>query len=153
MTELTHQGDVSGNRGKANMELIERLEKADGPDRELDLAVAWSVERDRYRAAYWNGRTGKPTPGPLPDKLDGLARIAVWAVCPHYTASIDAALALVERKLPGCRWSIDRTDEGDPDVWFDVTVNEAFVQKAHSAPLAILLALLKALNSESSDVL
>lgn len=55
MTELTHQGDVSGNRGKANMGLIERLEKATGPDREMDaycvllpIAAAGRILRERH---------------------------------------------------------------------------------------------------------
>ena len=64
--------------------LIERLEKADGPSRELDAAVC------RYLvgspADHWYGLHGDFI-------TDGLA--------PAITASIDAAVALAERVLPG----------------------------------------------------
>jgi len=83
--------------------LIERVEEATGPDRELDVDIAWAIEPDRYRSAYWNGRLGKPGTT-LPLKLDGLERTSVRSNCPALTASVDAALALLGRVLPG--WSI-----------------------------------------------
>lgn len=83
--------------------LIERVEKATGPDRELDVDIVWAIEPDRYRSAYWNGRLGKPGTT-LPLKLDGLGRTSVRSNCPALTASVDAALAFMERVLPG--WSI-----------------------------------------------
>ncbi len=65
--------------------LIERLEKATGPDRELDHAL------DAVSPAY----TG---------------RLA------YYTRSIDAALALTERLLPGSWWLMakGRVRAGEP---------------------------------------
>lgn len=83
--------------------LLERVEKATTGDRELDVDIAWALEPERYRAAYWNGRVGKPGTT-LPHKLDGLGRVSVKSNCPAFTNSIDAALALVERMLPG--WSV-----------------------------------------------
>lgn len=66
-------------------ELIERVEKATGPDRELDAAIA-----AHFDLPY----------GPRP--VGG----SEW-LSAHFTASVDAALELVERELPGWR----------PNVW------------------------------------
>ena len=75
-------------------ELIERLEKASGPDRELNGAIFWIVERRRAQNSYWNVTPGKPQPiDELPVK--GLGKLAVEVSAPAYTASIDAALTLV----------------------------------------------------------
>jgi hypothetical protein len=73
-------------------DLIERLEKATGPDQELDLAVAMACQIDCRKCcgrgvAVWahdgNGIVGEECCG-NPD------------VCPaNYTASLDAALTLV----------------------------------------------------------
>lgn len=54
------------------MTLLERVEGAASPDRDLDDTIARAMGYD-------------PVPG--------------WA--PHYTSSLDAVLALVEEKLPG----------------------------------------------------
>jgi hypothetical protein len=67
------------------MELIERLEKATGPDRELDLAIAIAVWG---RPGVLVGRQDEPG-GPIHDH-------AYW----EYTKSIDAALTL----LPSDIW-------------------------------------------------
>jgi len=71
-------------------ELIERLEKADGPDRGLDSEVEVATGQAKYRdgkgrACYHDGRRDR---------------------VPHYTASIDAAVALAERVLPGWKWHL-----------------------------------------------
>jgi hypothetical protein len=78
--------------------LLEKVRSAKGEDRELDVDIAWSIEPDRYRAAYWNGRVGRPGTT-LPLKLDGLGRMSVRSNCAPLTGSIDAALALVDRLL------------------------------------------------------
>lgn len=61
-------------------DLIERLEKAGGPDRELDIALTKQfIAGKQYRH---------------PD------------LAPPYTTSLDAAVALVERVLPGWGWQV-----------------------------------------------
>jgi len=125
-------GDVTG--------LVERLEKATGPDREIDAAIRAQLGiSEGYHAHEF------------------------------YTASLDAALALVERVLPGWRvqfwqqrsgsWHVrlirdahyalvttedeDRTRDGDNEI-----------AGARSTPaLALCLAALKALaqGNEGSD--
>jgi len=84
--------------------LVERVEGASGADREIDrqLAVAidgfW-IEHQEYRGARYchldkDGRVSMP--GQAGDML-----------VPAYTASVDAALALVERVLPGAYWRLE----------------------------------------------
>lgn len=77
--------------------LRERVEKADGPDRELDCQLALKVggfhlmERVHREPAYctYTEMDGLTVPG-----QDGTMMV------PHYTASIDSAVALIERKIP-----------------------------------------------------
>lgn len=64
-------------------ELIERLEKATGPDGSLDLDIRFYLDGVRSVGGYWaeNIATGE--------------RVRVDYTSPNYTASIDAALTLV----------------------------------------------------------
>jgi hypothetical protein len=65
-------------------ELIEKLELADGPSRELDAAIHALIAPKRHRMhPYLVGVF-------IDDSQGGLVY-----QCPHYTASIDAALTLV----------------------------------------------------------
>ncbi len=85
----------------AMLELIERLEKATGPDREIDADIFWLVLRPQAERAYWNGAVGKP--GASPITKTGLGWRSVTLNAPRYSVSIDAALTLArdveERKL------------------------------------------------------
>jgi len=123
-------------------ELLERVKKAEGPDRELGEAVvralgfhAWAG-RMRYRDA------------------DG---IRWWDFgSSEVTASVDAALALVERVLPGWKYRLDQYPDrvecnlGQWRQGFGL-YGDDFDGTALTAPLAILAALLTALISQSSD--
>lgn len=70
---------------------------------------------------------------------------------PDVTASIDAAIALVERVLPGWRWNIghDANDELHATIWHGVTEQDEY---GATAPLAILAALLLSLTKEPTNV-
>lgn len=80
-------------------DLIERLERATGPDRELDMRIWWLLDRKSAERTYWNAATGKPRA--LGDELptSGLGVLAMKERAPHYTASLDAALTLVPAGL------------------------------------------------------
>lgn len=102
-------GDVTG--------LVERLEKATGGDRGLDALLAqvagWEWHGDGPVEEYpmWAGhwvQPGFPMNGTFGVRGKGLCDCNVISEThgndkppPHYTASLDAALALVERVLPG----------------------------------------------------
>lgn len=82
--------------------------------------------------------------------------VAVRAVFPfpHYTASIDAALALIERVLPGASWGVNTAMEGGfaADVPFQKLKDmQPHPVRHRTAPLAILAALLSALITKEAD--
>lgn len=121
-------------------ELRERVRAATGPDRELDFALKrlWSDI-----AARLTFKEAIEAPG---------------FTLPPYTASVDAALALVERMLPGWAYNLqvirDVTTRTEQDAVADFWLpsirtkhlhRERFRANAQTLPLAILLALLDAL--------
>lgn len=121
-------------------ELIELVKAAQGPDRELDHAL-WLHFDETAQAKYDAGRI------PLP-----------WTWC--LTSSIDAALALTERVLPGYRGNLQFGSAWDGGVYQPGKVGctihspmssgggplwKAF---APTLPLAILAALLSALSTK-----
>jgi hypothetical protein len=123
--------------------LIERVRAATGPDRETDwrIAQAFDLPEPWPESALW-------PPFAPSSKFD--------KAIPHCTASIDAALALVDRVLPGAlisltqmlaRWQarILVTDPDHPDM-----VSEDWFEDGETAPLAILSALLQVLKDRSS---
>lgn len=137
--------------------LLERVKAATGPDRTIDRDLSvlpggpnFVKERDGHIAYFRHsdtderGRTMAFASGPTGSDFDGLNESA-W---PFYTASIDAALALVERMLPGWPWVASSLGEEDcpsaavttPDGDFD-----DFTCSAATPPLALLAALLSAL--------
>ena len=130
--------------------LIERCEKAAGPDRELDLAIwnavcdhpsAWSESFPPQTVVIEN-RNGEGAVGNPVYTLDSLS------------ASIDAALALVERKLPRTMWRV----QSDPDTGdgYAATLVPELLPTASatgaSPALAIILCLLRALAAQESGL-
>lgn len=102
--------------------LIERCEKATGPDRELDVAI--------WQALCWK------------DHYRDIAKGTV------FTASLDASVALVERVLPGWHWSLDSFGEAtafDSSGAFLVAADDEHYGHNKHLPLAILAALLRSL--------
>ena len=100
-------------------ELIERLEKATGPDRELDHAILCMID-PRVK-------------GTCPMHYD-----------PHYTASIDAALTLVPE---GMRRRTVVMEDGKSGVqlwWPDEDMPGAWGNAYASEPIATVIAALRA---------
>lgn len=118
--------------------LLARVESATGPDREIDLALmilGWGGPRERY----------------LTDELDRLAFGEQW----KFTASLDAALALVERVLPGRDIDLELREgmqDGQVHRFTDATIyaqaysddKRDFKAFGNSPALALLTALLRA---------
>lgn len=109
-------------------ELLERCKAATGPDRNTDAMLHHFA-------------------------LDGVGT-GNWHDSPRYTASVDASLALVERKLPDANcYGVEREPRG-----WTAYVSRNEVPSGHwlneatgsTAPLAILCALLQALISQGS---
>lgn len=107
-------------------ELLERVKAETGPNPRLDesigLALGWVKQETKGGGWYWKG--------PFLDGED----------MPPFTASVDAALALVQRCLPDAHWAIDAAGLERPEAHIN-----AIVSDGATAPLAILAALLSAL--------
>ena len=76
-----------------------RVDEADEGSRELDadLHLALTTFEARIAGPGW------------PDPCDLVVpELPGWKLLPHYTTSVDAALALIEAKLPGCWWDLER---------------------------------------------
>ena len=87
--------------------LLERVEACRGPDRELDADLWWVLQHRDAERVFNTGALGLPKarPATLPIPA-GLGRSGVQSYAPTYTASIDTALALIGRVLPGCVWTV-----------------------------------------------
>jgi hypothetical protein len=117
-------------RGKMT-ELLERVEKATGPDTVLDVFLA---------ATFYEG-------------FLEAAALDMAGDVPRFTSSIDAALALVEKMLPGDRGFVlhasSRAYNDRGRFWFTFkdTRNKVKVRRSKTPALAILSAMLRALSS------
>lgn len=147
--------------------LIERVEKATGPDRELDAFVGRHVDGLQFG---WCGEDGwlcgdcnahGPYCGkPLGLKDERRSYPIDWREderLPNYTGSVDAALALVERVLPGAAYTINSFDvQRTPTTERRVHVHlsdyegadHGALGDAPTAPLAIIAAALRAMHQE-----
>lgn len=94
-------------------DLIERLEKLEGPDRETDQAIDlfFNPTASVWSPKWWSGAPnefliwGSEEAGDLDYRhIDDL------------TSSLDAAIALVERVLPGWGWRVATCSVSD-DAW------------------------------------
>jgi hypothetical protein len=158
--------------------LIERCEAAQGPDRELDARLFCELIEDRIwreevytiyaqsRAALRDVyRIGTIDPGEHSRNFSVTSSFEDARI-PQYTASIDAALALAERLIPGCEVGIDPRffiEDVEPnhvkfdailciphwDRWnpVDGTWIERHEARHRNRVLAVLLATLRALRS------
>ena len=121
-------------------ELLERVQKATGPDRNLDGLIYIETHIPKERAGRIDHEYGVvgwwPKNEPYQSAID----------VPRYTDSVDAALALVERVLPGAYVDLVCVmDKPEDKAWSSfVGQNKA---DARTPALAILAALLTALDA------
>lgn len=99
---------MTPSRGSPSADLIERLERATGEDRELNARIWWCVERTRAERAYWNAAGGLPRALPDVFPTNGLGTIAIAMFAPNYSGSLDAAVSLVPE---GWSWSVTYESE------------------------------------------
>lgn len=116
------------------LDLIARLEAATGPDRDTDLVIMQVLfpECAMYfplcqgdEPVFWHGPFAKQE-------------------CPKLTASIDAAVALIERVLPGAEWSAARNSNGEYFGWI-VSDGMPHCDDHETPALVLCTALVKAL--------
>jgi hypothetical protein len=124
--------------------LLEKVRSAKGADTMLDHDLEWHFGEWDNLGGWWRRH-----------KVTGEEQRYSYAPVPAYTASIDAALALEERKLPGWACGFDRGQKTaiafvDPHDFEDRIGGGRYVAKAQTAPLAILVALLTALITQET---
>jgi hypothetical protein len=136
--------------------LLERVKAASGPDRMLDDALHWQFSDWNNIGGWWREH-----------KVTGARERFSSGFSPEaFTASIDAALALVERVLPGFVLRVQTADptcsEHSPyrkceailaprlhnDEGWQIGIKVAY---APTPPLAILAALLTALIAQERE--
>ena len=131
-------------------ELLERVRAATGPDRSIDVAIAIAFPPEGEKRRELSDASTRCGQYWYSHKYEEGSRSAL-----EFTASIDAALALTERMLPGWSWKI----VGEPGAVYPhcavvrnaatlSDVAEAFVASHRTPSLAILSALLAALIAQ-----
>lgn len=132
MTDLSEQASTLSD-------LLERVRGATGPSRELDAdlyrALGYEVRQSGDGFWTWSQSGGSDL-----------------RILPKFTASLDAALALVERVLPGWEWSVG-SDQGCAiaTVWTPHAGVDDLDVGGPTPALAILAALLSALLAQASE--
>lgn len=141
--------------------LLERVEGSTGPDREIDCHV-WA--HDLGLSLEWQGTSlvagvegviGWIDPGEHSRNFYTNRSERGPGSIPAYTASLDAALALVGRVLPGWRWMVRRVypeDSGPLYAAYVMPADDRAIGDVPSAPtpaLALIKALLRALLADA----
>ncbi len=130
--------------------LITRISKLDAPDREVDALIEVAVRcieaaQSGLAEEHWANWQASPD-GTV---YDPHTRYSSQS----FTASIDAAVSLAERVLPGWYWGITQGDDGEDavefqgNVWPSIQPYPAELEQYgyHKFPaIALLIALLRA---------
>jgi hypothetical protein len=136
-------------------DLLERVEGAKGPDRSIDREVMRLsyVEDTRYIGCRCDpsccpnsAHLDHVWVDPTTDRWKTTARDGF-----EFTASLDAALALVERLLPGCGYTITNehpVERQGPAAWVAIPGSPGGHATGATPALALLAAMLKALIAE-----
>lgn len=137
------------------MTLIARLEAAEVGSRELDAAIWGALIHPETKvischAAY--AEDGTQVMFTLPPKRKEIAtqRGGTYLHADAYTTSLDAALALAERVLPGWAWMVERHKDVTATAWIDEwnAYGEVRSYRGNTPALAMCIAILKAKEAE-----
>lgn len=141
-------GSVKPSR-QALADLLARVEAAEGPDREIDLDLILALGLGPSGDG-WERRRGKYDQGGRPELRQNLApQPGPWPIfCARpYTASLDAALALVKRVLGDVKVRVTtyRKGGGRAEILADGERYDIANEQGACPALAVVAALLKAL--------
>ena len=115
--------------------LLSRVRAASGPDRELDAEIAALIGyREPHYDCLWS------------EFKEKFPKATPWSEIPRWSASIDAAVALVER-VGYAVHTIHRSKSG---LWSVTLEPNGESEGLRLLPLAILAALLSALDQKES---
>ena len=138
-------------------DLLERVERATGPDRALDFAIAEFLS---YVPVHTVVETGTPygwfrrsTEFVLwkTKASDPHAGVDLWQPTP-VTSSVDAALALIERKFPGCGLALNIGSVKAASMWPLKTQGGGFFDATARTPALALCATLLAAMIEQEGI-
>lgn len=133
--------------------LLARVEAATGRDRELDADIVSTLEGGKiiWKQANYTMDLYPAIRRPSKHHLGGFAN----EHCPEVTASIDAAVALCERVLPGWKWSLQNSGVLSDSSGYAMVAPDAeattIIAEAATPPLAHLAAILRAKIAEAKD--
>lgn len=157
-SDLGEEARQTSVAGPVLVDLLARVEAAEGPDRELDALIMCElvagrgayVEQSKINMAwciyYAPNRIWSMS------SREGTWREGGWPL----TASLDAALALCERVLPGHRIELSRVEHGEVGDWVWVGKIEradfsaCWWAKLKTPALALLAAMLRALIAQAA---
>lgn len=126
-------------------DLYDRLDAATGPDRELDRAIALSLD------GYVVRRIGGLPHFTVPEEMI-FAPAGKPAAVPAYTASLDAVKLLHERLLPGWEWDLEMNQGKFYSVIIPQNLDDDLIAKDAPTPaLAWLKAIVEALIVEAEN--
>lgn len=133
----------------SEIELKERVAKATGPDRELDGLIEQALGI-LPSEAYWS--TSNVYGEVVAHWISGGYGAYKYHEPEALTASLDAAIALVEMKLPGWGWCCEKTCAGlcRAVVWHPLAKMHDWRANAHTPALALIAALLEALEASKA---
>lgn len=129
--------------------LIERVKAASGPDREIDGALWLAILGKEALEQCWSVR-GMKYAGHVYTKAEKAQHIknASERLAPPLTASLDAVVALIEKRLPNGWWRVDDDCNDDRTCATGVVglhqLQEVEPSQGATPPLALLLAFLTA---------
>lgn len=127
--------------------LIARLEKAERLSRDLDVEIMNTVDpRSPYEKRLFDGQIYPASWGAVGQICD---QIRYFVEAPFLTSSIDAAVSLAERVLPGHQVNV--TIYTDRMAKASIGNNWLSPVRAVSAALALVLATLRALQQKGSS--
>lgn len=144
--------------------LIERLENADGPSRELDARIHAAVfPKTRFMTYGGDTRTKAPATyddignfdfdkwAEVGDTVDWDALAHMFGASERYSASIDSAVALAERVLPGVELEITNLYNVARVTLHHETGPFYGSSEINSIPIAICLSVLRALSAQEGS--
>ena len=122
-------------------DLLARVEAAQGPDRELDCAIFCATAASPFQSYY---------PDCVLASQGGFAARLEIDDIEKFTASLDAAVALMERVLPGWSWTL--RSNSTAVLWSPQSDahDREMVARCATPALALLAAILRALAQKDS---
>jgi hypothetical protein len=125
--------------------LIERVEKLEGPCRDVDYEIGRALIDSRWEDDF------DDLGNPVQVNLHFRDQQSIGDSRP--TASLDAAIALCERVLPGCGWQVHSPRKNVADFsTAGLMVGDTFASGHAKTPaIALVLATLKALAEDGAE--